>query len=41
MQRIAFIALMFALAVMIGRWVGGDLHSADRNQPDQTVGQAR
>jgi hypothetical protein len=41
MQRIAFFALMFALAVMIGRWVGSDLHTADRNQSGQTVGQAR
>jgi hypothetical protein len=40
MQRIAFIALMFALAVMIGRWADGDLHTADRNHREQTVGQA-
>ncbi|WP_257721964.1 hypothetical protein [Bradyrhizobium sp. CCGE-LA001] len=44
MQRIAIIAFMFALAVMLARWVGdGDVQTANRGEPDRTatVGQAR
>lgn len=43
MQRIAIIAFMFALAVMLARWAGDrDVQTADRG-PDRTatVGQAR
>lgn len=43
MQRIAIIALMFALAVMLARWVGdGDVQTAKHSEPDKTatVGQA-
>lgn len=43
MQRIAIIAFMFALAVMLARWVGdGDVQTAKHSEPDKTatVGQA-
>ncbi|WP_256465664.1 hypothetical protein [Bradyrhizobium sp. 138] len=44
MQRIAIIAFMFALAIMLARWVGdSDVHTASHGEPNKTatVGQAR
>ena len=43
MQRIAIIAFVFALAVMLARWVGdGDVQTAKHSEPDKaaTVGLA-
>ncbi|WP_156489650.1 hypothetical protein [Bradyrhizobium sp. DOA1] len=44
MQRIAIIAFIFAVAVMLARWAGdGYVQTAKRGEPDRTatVGQAR